>query len=120
MKYIDIATLARCGSAAAGSARREGGALVPAIRIAPTAPHVPSAPGAPPTRRINSFLDNVDVGDLIVRGDLEAYSCECPSSSGWGAPWTLGRPLGLPGRRPCLRPLWPTYPCARLQASWPA
>lgn len=26
--------------------------------------------------RINSFLDNVDVGDLIVRGDLEAYSCK--------------------------------------------
>ena len=26
--------------------------------------------------RINSFLDSVDVGDLIVKGDLEAYSCE--------------------------------------------
>eukprot|EP00887_Chlorella_sp_A99_P002729 scaffold6.g2729.t1 len=26
--------------------------------------------------RINSFLDSVDVGDLIVKGDLEAYSCK--------------------------------------------
>ncbi|KAL6772294.1 hypothetical protein ACKKBG_A29665 [Auxenochlorella protothecoides x Auxenochlorella symbiontica] len=26
--------------------------------------------------RINSFLDNVDVGDLMVRGNLEAYSCK--------------------------------------------
>lgn len=26
--------------------------------------------------RLNSFLDNVDVGDLIVRGDLEAFSCK--------------------------------------------
>ena len=29
-------------------------------------------------RRLNSFLDNVDVGDVIMRGDLEAYSCEQP------------------------------------------
>lgn len=27
--------------------------------------------------RINAFLDGVDVGDLIVKGDLEAYSCAC-------------------------------------------
>jgi hypothetical protein len=25
---------------------------------------------------LNSFLDNVDVGDLIVQGDLEAFSCK--------------------------------------------
>jgi hypothetical protein len=27
-------------------------------------------------RRLNSFLDHVDVGEYIVEGDLEAYSCE--------------------------------------------
>lgn len=26
--------------------------------------------------RLNSFLDHVDVGEYIVEGDLEAYSCE--------------------------------------------
>jgi hypothetical protein len=26
-------------------------------------------------RRLNSFLENVDVGDYYVHGDLEAYSC---------------------------------------------
>lgn len=26
--------------------------------------------------RLNSFLDNVDVGELVVRGDLEAFSCK--------------------------------------------
>lgn len=25
--------------------------------------------------RINTFLDNVDVGEYYVHGDLEAYSC---------------------------------------------
>lgn len=30
----------------------------------------------PTLARINSFLDSVDVGDLIVKGDLEAYSCK--------------------------------------------
>jgi hypothetical protein len=33
----------------------------------------------PPTKphyRIHSFLDNVNVGDLIVKGELEAYSCK--------------------------------------------
>eukprot|EP00775_Hariotina_reticulata_P010161 gene10161-10320_t len=29
-----------------------------------------------PLARINSFLDNVDVGDYVVQGDLEAYSCK--------------------------------------------
>jgi hypothetical protein len=29
-----------------------------------------------PLARLNSFLDSVDVGDLIVKGDLEAYSCK--------------------------------------------
>ncbi|PSC69066.1 Repressor of RNA polymerase III transcription MAF1 [Micractinium conductrix] len=29
-----------------------------------------------PLARINAFLDGVDVGDLIVKGDLEAYSCK--------------------------------------------
>ncbi|KAK9817853.1 hypothetical protein WJX72_003161 [[Myrmecia] bisecta] len=29
-----------------------------------------------PLARINAFLDNVDVGDYIVHGDLEAYSCK--------------------------------------------
>ena len=28
-------------------------------------------------RRINAFLDNVDVGEHFVHGELEAYSCEC-------------------------------------------
>lgn len=26
--------------------------------------------------RINTFLDNVDVGEYYVHGDLEAYSCK--------------------------------------------
>ena len=26
-------------------------------------------------RRINSFLEHVDVGDFVVYGNLEAYSC---------------------------------------------
>ncbi|MEW5301393.1 MAG: hypothetical protein WDW36_004254 [Sanguina aurantia] len=30
----------------------------------------------PPVSRINSFLDHVDVGDYVVYGDLEAYSCK--------------------------------------------
>lgn len=30
----------------------------------------------PTLARLNSFLDNVDAGDVIVRGDLEAYSCK--------------------------------------------
>ncbi|KAF6256138.1 Maf1-domain-containing protein [Scenedesmus sp. NREL 46B-D3] len=29
-----------------------------------------------PLARINSFLDHVDVGDYVVYGDLEAYSCK--------------------------------------------
>ncbi|GAX83091.1 hypothetical protein CEUSTIGMA_g10517.t1 [Chlamydomonas eustigma] len=29
-----------------------------------------------PISRINTFLENVDVGDYIVHGDLEAYSCK--------------------------------------------
>lgn len=28
-----------------------------------------------PLARINTFLDNVDVGDYCVHGVLEAYSC---------------------------------------------
>jgi hypothetical protein len=28
--------------------------------------------------RINTFIENVDVGDYIVHGDLEAYSCKMP------------------------------------------
>jgi hypothetical protein len=27
--------------------------------------------------RITSFLDHVDVGDTVIEGDLECYSCEC-------------------------------------------
>lgn len=30
----------------------------------------------PPLARINAFLDHVDVGEYIVYGDLEAYSCK--------------------------------------------
>ena len=26
--------------------------------------------------RLNGFLDNVDVGDMIVQGELEAFSCK--------------------------------------------
>lgn len=44
----------------------------------PSAP--PLASLAAPCRRINSFLDSVDVGDLIVKGDLEAYSCEAAAA----------------------------------------
>ena len=52
----------------------------PTIVLKPSPCAVPPAP--PPAHRINSFLDSVDVGDLIVKGDLEAYSCE----AGGGAP----------------------------------
>lgn len=30
----------------------------------------------PPIARINTFLEHVDVGDSIVKGNLEAYSCK--------------------------------------------
>lgn len=30
----------------------------------------------PPLSRLNSFLDHVDVGEYVVEGDLEAYSCK--------------------------------------------
>ena len=33
---------------------------------------------APSVRRLNGFLSHVDVGDYVVHGDLEAYSCEWP------------------------------------------
>lgn len=29
-----------------------------------------------PLARLNSFLDHVDVGEYVVYGDLEAYSCK--------------------------------------------
>jgi hypothetical protein len=35
----------------------------------------PQTPFSPP-HSINTFLDNVDVGDYIVTGELEAYSCK--------------------------------------------
>ena len=41
---------------------------------------VPSFPLSSPTLHhtsLNSFLDHVDVGDCVVTGELEAYSCEC-------------------------------------------
>ena len=31
--------------------------------------------------RITTFLDNIDVGDYYVHGDLEAYSCEMKHSA---------------------------------------
>ncbi len=31
--------------------------------------------------RITTFLDNIDVGDYYVHGDLEAYSCEMKQSA---------------------------------------
>uniref|UniRef100_A0A7S3QPD8 Repressor of RNA polymerase III transcription n=1 Tax=Dunaliella tertiolecta TaxID=3047 RepID=A0A7S3QPD8_DUNTE len=30
----------------------------------------------PPLNRITSFLDHVDVGDTVIEGDLECYSCK--------------------------------------------
>lgn len=48
--------------------------------------------------RINSFLDSVDVGDLIVKGDLEAYSCEhaclCAGLLAWRAAPLSARACG--------------------------
>jgi hypothetical protein len=48
--------------------------------------------------RLNSFLDNVDCGEIIVRGDLDAFSCEywprilAPAGSIFSAfPQTHGR-----------------------------
>ena len=29
--------------------------------------------------RLSAFLDNVDVGDYVVQGDIEAYSCALAS-----------------------------------------
>lgn len=48
--------------------------------LLPLLPESPPVPGSA-SCRLNSFLDNVDAGDVIVKGDLEAYSCEwvsCP------------------------------------------
>jgi hypothetical protein len=43
-----------------------------------------------PPRSINSFLDHVDVGDCVVTGELEAYSCAfCV------VPLFVSRPLSL-------------------------
>lgn len=64
MKFLDLPTLARCDRGASQPAERDGG-----VRASLTAGPVT------PESRLNSFLDSVDVGDLIVRGDLEAYSC---------------------------------------------
>ena len=44
-----------------------------------SAEHQTATPGSldDAYRRINSFLEHVDVGDFIVYGNLEAYSCAC-------------------------------------------
>ena len=41
-------------------------------------------PPTPLPHSINTFLDSVDVGDYIVTGELEAYSCEAMERKGWG------------------------------------
>lgn len=105
MKFLDISTLSRCAlgeenwrcgqpdlphpscdlAAPGNGARRCSRAprgrppATPALLLgaAGADSSVTRRPPLPrPRRRINSFLDSVDVGDLIVKGDLEAYSCE--------------------------------------------
>ena len=78
MKYLDIPTLARWANGAPASCtgqHRVGGLTCPRYNCLKPSPCVLPSP-TPPAHRINSFLDSVDVGDLIVKGDLEAYSCE--------------------------------------------
>jgi hypothetical protein len=69
MKYLDLPALSRCEETWLAEA------------FVGVADHTLTGTlSAAVTGRINSFLDHVDVGDYIVEGDLEAYSCE---SGGW-------------------------------------
>jgi hypothetical protein len=63
MKFLDITPLARCPL------------LFPPTRAPQhlaTSSHTCSV-----SPRLDTFLNSVDVGDYIVHGNLEAYSCGC-------------------------------------------
>lgn len=70
MKYLDLPTITRC----VGRGGEPGGAGCRHVLWTWQPPLPPACPAAR-CRRINSFLDSVDVGELIVQGTLEAYSC---------------------------------------------
>jgi hypothetical protein len=80
MKFLDDSNLARCGARGRRGAGRPQRASRPLTR-------------SPRPPRINSFLDNVDTGDYVVYGDLEAYSCE-RGAVRWGGPGPRDRGLG--------------------------
>ncbi len=78
MKFLDLSPLAR-----QALVPRSIDALGPSTDLA-------DLRSGPPLR-INTFLDHVDVGEYVVYGDLEAYSCEtqravpslrCPHAAG--------------------------------------
>ncbi len=62
MKFVDLPVLARC---------------VAVIRLVfvRNVFGISKLYNANPLLRLNAFLDHVDVGDYVVFGDLEAYSC---------------------------------------------
>jgi hypothetical protein len=80
MKFLDLSPLARfvglCIDARDLSSRRH------------TQPYLASVG---PLCRINSFLDHVDVGEYVVYGDLEAYSCKRDSSAEPALPCSPGQ-----------------------------
>lgn len=65
-------------------------------------------------RRLNSFLDSVDVGDLIVKGDLEAYSCErrLPTAHTAAVPHAAPRAAAHALSVPHTEPAGPAPTCA--------
>ena len=50
------------------------------LRRALTVSPPPRVPCPPPPRRLNAFLERVDIGDYVVAGQLEAYSCKLAGS----------------------------------------
>lgn len=88
------AAASRCLIAVRGPHRAQAPSSPGGGRATPAPPlECPFHPAAlPPPCRINSFLDSVDVGDLIVKGDLEAYSCEHPLVKRHGEPASQQRP----------------------------
>lgn len=64
------------------SARRNR-ARVPLLLITSFPPlPLPRRARSPPSRRINSTLRSLDVGEYIIHGIMECWSCACPSKRG--------------------------------------
>jgi hypothetical protein len=51
-----------------------------------------------PSRRLNAFLGSINIGDYVVLGQLEAYSCARASPPILLAPAPL--PLAIPQQKP--------------------